>query len=127
MAILFLVGRILFGGYFLKNAYGHLFKSSHMIGYAQSMGVPSPKIAILGSGILLAIGGLSIIFGAYQVYGVIALAIFLILVSFKMHAFWKIQDPMARMGERIQFEKNMALLGGAIMLLAIATPWVYSF
>lgn len=126
MAILFLIGRIIFGGYFLLNAYNHIFKSAHMIGYAQSKGVPSPKLAIIGSGIVLTIGGLSMLLGLYPVVGVIALALFLIPVSFKMHDFWKIQDPMARMGERIQFEKNMALLGAALMLLAIATPWVYS-
>lgn len=96
-----------------------------MIGYAQSKGVSSPKLAILGSGILLLIGSLSIILGYQPIIGVIALALFLIPVSFKMHAFWKIQDPMAKMNERINFEKNMALLGAALMILAI-TVWTYS-
>lgn len=126
MAIAFLIGRILFGGYFLLNAYNHLVKGGHMVGYAQSKGVPAPKLAIFVSGLLLLIGGLSILLGVYPVIGVIALAVFLIPVSFKMHAYWKITDPMGRMGEQIQFRKNIALLGAALMLLAIATPWMYS-
>lgn len=126
MAIAFLIGRILFGGYFLMNAYNHLVKTSNLVGYAQSKGVPSPKSAVIGSGILLLIGGLSIILGVYPVIGVISLVVFLLLVSFKMHAFWNIQDPMARMGEEVNFGKNVALIGAALMLLMIAVPWVYS-
>lgn len=126
MAIIFLFGRILFGGYFLLNAYNHITKSAHMVGYAQSKGVPSPKIAIIGSGILLLIGGLSIVLGVYPILGIIAVVLFLIPVTFKMHAFWNIQDPMARMSEEVAFNKNIALIGAALMLVMIATPWVYS-
>ena len=36
---------------------------------------------------------------------------------FMMHAFWKVQDPMAKMSERVNFTKNMALLGAALILL----------
>jgi hypothetical protein len=35
-----------------------------------------------------------------------------------MHTFWKIQDPMAKMGEMINFTKNIALLGAVLILLA---------
>jgi uncharacterized membrane protein YphA (DoxX/SURF4 family) len=97
-----------------------------MVGYAQSKGVPAPKLAITGSGILLLIGGASMVLGLYPLIGVIALAVFLIPVTFMMHNFWKIQDPVARMGERISFQKNMALLGAALMMLAISTPWIWS-
>lgn len=126
MAIAFLIGRIIFGGYFLLNAYNHLVKGSHLVGYAQSKGVPAPKLAILGSGILLLIGGVSMVLGLYPLIGVIALVVFLIPVTFMMHDYWKIQDPMARMSERISFQKNMALLGAALMMLAISTPWIWS-
>ena len=126
MAIAFLIGRIIFGAYFLKNAYNHIFHSGHMIGYAQSMGVPAPKVAIIGSGILLAFGGLSMLLGVYTCWGALAIILFLVPVSFKMHPYWKIQDPAAKMNERITFEKNMALIGAALMTLAISTPWMYS-
>ena len=126
MVFAFLIGRILFGGFFLKNAYKHLVKTNAMVGYAASKGVPSPALAIRVSGVLLLIGGLSMIFGVYTFWGAIAIALFLIPVSFKMHPFWKVQDPMGKMGECVQFDKNMALLGAALMTMAIATPWLYS-
>ncbi len=38
-----------------------------------------------------------------------------------MHAFWKIKDPMEKMRDSINFQKNVALMGAALMLLIIAT------
>ena len=43
MALLFLIGRIILGVYFLEAAYNHLFKSAGLVGYAQSKGMSSPK------------------------------------------------------------------------------------
>jgi uncharacterized membrane protein YphA (DoxX/SURF4 family) len=116
--ILFL-GRILFGGYFLFNAFNHFSKLSMMAGYSQSKGVPAPKLAVAGSGILLAIGGMSVIFNVLPIVGLSALALFLIPVTVIMHAFWKVQEPMAKMGEIVNFSKNLALLGAVVLLLAL--------
>lgn len=126
MAIAFLVGRIIVGLYFLMNAYNHIFKGSHMVGYVASKGVRSPKAAIFVSGLLVLVGGLSILLGVGIVWGVVALLVFLVPVTFKMHNYWKETDPMAKMNQRIAFMKNMALIGFALMVLAIPTPWVYS-
>ena len=124
--VLLLVGRILFGGFFILNGINHIAKTKNLVGYAQSKGVPSPTAAIIVSGILLLSGGLSMLFGIYVFWGVGAIVLFFIPVSFKMHAFWAIQDPMQRMAEKVQFKKNMALMGAALMLLSIPAPWAYS-
>jgi len=126
MTTAFLIGRIIFGIYWLMAAYQHLFKAGEMVGYAGSKGLKSPKAAIVGTGVLLLLGGLSILLGAYTTVGIVLLVIFLLGVSFKMHDFWKASDPMAKMGDRINFMKNMALIGALLMLLAIQLPWAYS-
>lgn len=113
-----LIGRILFGGYFLFNAFNHFSNLSMMAGYTQSKGVPAPKLAVAGSGILLAIGGISVIFDVFPVVGLSALALFLVPVTLMMHAFWKVQEPIARMGEMVNFTKNLAILGAVVILLA---------
>lgn len=112
------LGRIIFGGYFLFNAYNHFANLAMMSGYAQSKGIPSAKLAVAGSGMLLAIGGISVIFNLFPIVGLAALALFLLPVTLLMHAFWKVQDPMARIGEMVNFTKNLALLGAVIILLA---------
>jgi putative oxidoreductase len=122
-SITFIIGRLLLGSYFIYSGYNHFANLAMMSGYVQSKGIPSPKAAVAFSGILLLIGGLSILLGVYPVVGVAALVAFLIPVTFMMHAFWKVQDPQAKMGEMVNFTKNLALLGAVLLLLAIPEPW----
>ena len=116
--LLWYAGRILFGGYFLYSGYNHFAKAGMMAGYAQSKGVPSAKAAVIGSGLLLLTGGLSVLFNIYVTVGMVALALFLIPVSLMMHAYWKLQDPSARVGEMVNFAKNLALLGAVLILMS---------
>jgi putative oxidoreductase len=126
MGLAFLVGRIIVGVYFLMAAYGHIVKGSHMVGYAASKGVPHPKVAIMGSGILVLVGGLSVLLGVHPHWGLLALLVFMLPVTFMMHNYWKETDPMMKMNQRIQFTKNMAIVGFILMSYAIATPWPYA-
>lgn len=126
ITFLFLVGRIIYGGYFAWSGLGHFMKYGMLSGYAGSKGVPLPGFSVFISGLLLLLGGLGILLGVYPVWSVVFLAIFLVPVSFKMHNFWAVTDPNARMGEVINFTKNMALLGAALMFLAIPAPWPYA-
>ena len=127
MTTLFLIGRIVFGLYWLKNAYNHLFRSSGLVGYTQATaGIKSAglaKFAVFATGLLLAVGGLTIIAGAWVRLGILCLVIFLLGTSFVMHAYWKEKDPMAKMGANINFWKNIALLAALLMMLAIPLPW----
>jgi len=126
MEYLFLLGRLIYGGYFLRSGYNHLAHLSMLSGYAESKGVKPAKPAVAFSGLLLMLGGLGIITGLYIQLAVLCLALFLIPVTFMMHNFWKVSDPNMKMSEQIHFMKNMALLGAALMLLAIPSPWMLS-
>ena len=126
MVLLFLLGRILYGGFFLLSGIGHLRNVERMASYAQSRGVPSPKLAVLGSGILIILGGLSILLGFYPDWGVLLISLFLIPTTLLMHSFWSDTDPNARQGNLTNFKKNVALLGAAWMFLLIPQPWPWS-
>ncbi len=117
---IFYIGRTIIGVYFLVNAFNHLIKGKDMLGYAASKGVPSPSLAVYGSGILLLLGGLSFLSGLYLPWGVIALLVFMIPVTFMMHSYWNEADPMQKMNERISFQKNLAIIGFLLMFLPIA-------
>ncbi len=116
--IVLYLGRILLGGYFMYKGFNHFKMLEMMAGYAQSKGAPMPKFSVAFSGLLLLIGGASVLFDVLPVVGLLALVLFLVPVSVIMHAFWKIEDPMAKMGEMINFTKNFALLGAVLILLA---------
>ncbi len=126
MEIVFLIGRIILGIYYLFNASNHFMKLEMMAGYAGSKGVPMPKLAVLFTGALLTIGGLSIITGFQPTIGVIALVVFFLPVTFLMHNFWAEQDPMTKMGQMTNFVKNMGLMSSALMFLIIPQPWPFS-
>ena len=116
--MLWYLGRLLFGGYFLFGAYNHFANIGMMSGYVHSKGIPAAKLAVGGSGVLLLIGGLSVLLNMYTAIGVAALVLFLLPVTFMMHAFWKVQDPGAKMGEMVNFTKNLALLGAVLIMVA---------
>lgn len=118
MDYLFVLGRVLLGGYFLMNGYMHFKNLAGNTGYAQSKGVPMPKMAVMVSGLMMLVGGLGILTGTQMNFSVLLIAVFLVVTTFKMHQFWKITDPMQKMGEQINFYKNLGLLGAMLMLLS---------
>lgn len=126
MAVLFVIGRIMFGCYFLYNSYNHFRNFGMMLSYAKSKGVPIAPLAVFITGILLLAGGLSMVFGIYPILGIIFLFIFLVPTSFIMHNYWVITDPQEKAIQRINFMKNMALVGALLMFFMIARPWPVS-
>jgi len=126
MDTLLLIGRIIFGGFFVYSGVNHFIGFGMMTQYAKMKGVPFPAIAQGMAGLMLLLGGLSIVFGIYPFVGIVLLVAFLVPVSFMMHNFWKLEDPQLRMGDKINFMKNMALVGAVLMLLAIPAPWPLS-
>ncbi len=121
METLFLIGRLLLGGYFVYNAYNHFKNLGHLTGYAQSKKVPMAKEGVAFTGIMMLAGGLSILTGVMVTLGLALLIVFLIGVSFTMHAFWKVEDKHARVGEEINFMKNMALAGALMLIMALVS------
>ena len=67
-----------------------------------------------------------IILGIYIEFSVLLLVLFLLVTTLQMHQYWKITDQMLKMGEQINFYKNISLIGALLMLLAIPLPWVLS-
>jgi uncharacterized membrane protein YphA (DoxX/SURF4 family) len=98
------------------NGFNHFAQLNMLTGYAKSKGIPAPALAVGGSGVLLFLGGLSLLLGYHPTIGAVLLMIFLLGVSFGIHNFWTIQDQQAKIGEMTNFLKNMAILG---LLLAV--------
>jgi putative oxidoreductase len=119
MDVVALIGRILFAALFLGSAFGHLSQSAAMTGYASSKGVPQAKLAVLGSGVLILVGGLLVLLGLWMDLGALLLVVFLVPTAVLMHPFWKETDAMAKQGEMVHFQKDMALAGAALLVFAL--------
>jgi putative oxidoreductase len=125
-----LVGRVLFGAFFLMSAFNHLTNSGMMAQYAGSQGVPAPKLAVIVTGLMLLGGGLSILLGFQPRIGALLLIAFLVPTAVIMHRFWGLADAGTAMNQRIHFWKNITLAGAALMIYYFASvataPWPYS-
>jgi uncharacterized membrane protein YphA (DoxX/SURF4 family) len=119
MSALVLIGRILFSVLFLGSAYGHLTKSEMMAGYTAARGVPAARLAVLSSGVLLLAGALSVLLGVWADLGALLLVVFLVPTAVLMHGFWRESEEQAKQLEQVQFLKDLALAGAALMLLAL--------
>lgn len=122
----FLIGRLIFGGFFLYNGINHIRQAETLAKYSESKNVPLPRLAVTASGITLIIGGTSILLGVKPKIGAAAILGFLAAVSPVMHDFWRQESPEQRMNEMINFTKNLALAGGALALMAVEEPWPVS-
>jgi putative oxidoreductase len=119
MDVVALIGRILFVALFLGSAFAHLTQTAAMAGYATAKGVPQPKLAVLGSGVLMLVGALMVLLGVWIDLGALLLVVFLVPTALLMHQFWKETDPQLKQVEMIQFQKDLALAGGALLILAL--------
>jgi len=93
---------------------GHF--SAGYIGYAAQSGVPAPGLLVPLSGVIAILGGLSITFGYKAKIGGWLIVLFLVPVTYKMHAFWAVTDPMMRGIQLAMFWKNISMLGAALLI-----------
>jgi putative oxidoreductase len=109
-----LLGRILYSLIFIMAIASHF--SSGIVNYAEAKGVPMANILVPLSGVIAIIGGVSIALGYKARAGAWLLVVFLIPVTFYMHAFWKETDATQMHMQMANFMKNVGLLGGALLI-----------
>lgn len=115
MDIVLLAGRIFFAALFIGSAIGHLTKREAMAAYGKQMGLPAADLMVPLTGIQILAGALMVLFGIWADAGALLLALFLLPTAFVMHAFWKIDDPQAKQGEMVHFQKNLSLFGASLI------------
>jgi len=122
----FLLGRILYGGFFVLGGLNHFQHLGMMSGFVGSKGVPAAKAGVVLSGVLIIVGGVSVMLGYHVWMGLACIVAFLVPVTFLMHNYWVETEMMPRINQRVNFQKNVALLGAALMMLMIPKPWPLS-
>ncbi|GAB4327159.1 MAG: hypothetical protein Kow0010_10590 [Dehalococcoidia bacterium] len=113
-----LAGRILFAALFVMSAFGHFARLRTMAEYTAQMGVPFPEVAVLGTGVLIGVGGVLFVLGAWADLAALLLVGFLVPTAFIMHRFWGLDDPQMAQNQQVHFMKNIALAGAALIAFA---------
>ena len=111
-----LIARIFMGGFFLLAGLGKIgAQFAGTVGYAGSMGVPIPELAVLLTIIVEIGGGLMLILGWHVGHAAIALIGFTALATGFFHhpGLWDPKNPI----QQIMFMKNLAIIGGLLYML----------
>jgi putative oxidoreductase len=113
MKNLVLLGRICFALLFIMSASGHF--SAETINNVAAK-VPFASVLVPLSGVMELLGALGILLGYKAKWGAWLIVLFLIPVTLTLHQFWTIEDPMAQRMDMVNFMKNIALLGSALLI-----------
>ena len=109
-----LIGRLLLAYLFIPAGLGKISGFAGTAGYIASKGLPMPEVgavlAILACGILLLIG-------FKTRWAALALAVFTLAAAFFFHNYWAVPAEQV-MAQRINFNKNLAIAGGLLLLAA---------
>lgn len=106
----------------LKNAEAHAKKAEPitgpMVSAAQRLGIPlshDPKTLVRLNAVIQLVGAAGLLTGRFPRTSAAMLAASLVPTTLAGHRFWEESDPAAKHQQRIQFAKNLSLLGGLII------------
>ncbi|MDZ7343066.1 MAG: DoxX family protein [candidate division KSB1 bacterium] len=118
---IFLAGRVLYSLLLVIMGSNHFTQFSNMVAYASSKGIPAPEVSVIVTGLMIVLGSISILVGYRGKFGAWLVTLFLFGTSFFMHRFWALEDPASMQMTMINFCKDLALAGAALMLTQTGT------
>lgn len=112
-----LFGRLLLAVLFVPAGLMKIGGFAGTVGYIASKGLPLPEVAAAAA-IAVEVGvGLALLVGWQTRWAALVLALFTLVASFIFHNFWAVPaDQM--MAQQQFFFKNMAVVGGLLLLCA---------
>ena len=119
-----LLARLLLVAIFFIAGFGKVTGFAGTVSLIASNGLPFPEIAA-AIAIVVELGmGFLVFVGWKTRWAALAIAIFTIVAGLLFHHYWT-DAPAARMGDFINFWKNIAIAGGFLMIVAFG-PGRYS-
>jgi putative oxidoreductase len=116
-ALLALLGRVLLAAIFLYSGFGKITGFQDSVAYIAGAGLPMPQVLNVLSILVEIVGGLALLIGFRSRWAALAFVVFLIIITPIFHNFWS-APPAEVMSQQINFIKNMAIVGGMLMVMA---------
>jgi putative oxidoreductase len=112
-----LIGRALVAYLFIPAGFGKIAGFAGVVGYIASKGIPLPEVcAALAIAAELGLG-LLVLFGFKARWAALGLAVFLAVITPIFHNYWAMEAAQQMM-QKQAFDKNLAVLGGLLVLAA---------
>jgi uncharacterized membrane protein YphA (DoxX/SURF4 family) len=84
---------------------------------AEAFGMPDPEMAVRANGAAMVAGGAALALGIVPRLAALGLIACLVPTTLAGHRFWE-EESAARSGQRLQFLKNLGLIGGLVLVIA---------
>jgi putative oxidoreductase len=110
-----LVGRFLISLVFILAGIGKIGAFSMYAGFIAAAHLPLPKVSLAIAIVVELLGGLAILAGLHTRFTAWVVFLYLIPTTIMFHNFWALQGA-ARVDNMIHFEKNLAIMGGLLIL-----------
>ncbi|WP_418280594.1 DoxX family protein [Halorubrum sp. DTA98] len=110
------LGRLLYGGILAYMAVDGFQNNDKRVAVAEEKGVPMPDVLVPFVTGMLFVANLGVLFWKFPRASAGALVVFFLGTTPAIHDFWTMEGK-ERHANKINFLKNVALLGGAILLL----------
>jgi putative oxidoreductase len=112
-----LAGRALVAYLFIPAGFGKIAGFAGVVGFIASKGVPLPEVCA-AIAIAAELGlGLLVLFGFRARWAALGLAVFLAVITPIFHNYWAMEAAQQMM-QKQAFDKNLAVLGGLLVLAA---------
>ncbi|WP_290810992.1 DoxX family protein [Halovivax sp.] len=110
------LGRLLYSGVFAITAIDGFRNNEKRVEIARESGVPTPEAMVPFATGMLLVANLGILLWKYPRASAGALVAFFLSTTPAIHDFWAMEGK-ERQANEIDFQKNVALLGAALVLL----------
>ncbi len=121
MSLVRRAGQIALGVPFIVLGYQAAADPGPRVGAAADLGLPEPELAVKVNGAAMTLGGAALALNLLPRPAAVGLAASLVPTTLAGHPFWKAADPGTRASQRIQFLKNVGLIGGLLAVAATRT------
>ncbi len=112
-----LIGRIFLAVVFVVSGFGKIAGFAGLVGAIASKGLPAAQVFAVAT-IVIEVGvALMLVAGWKARWAAFVLAVFTAIVTFFFHNFWAVPEAQ-KMMEQINFMKNLAVIGGLLMVIA---------
>jgi putative oxidoreductase len=117
MSFLKSLGHASLGAMFIIGGWNAFSNPGGRVDKVASVGIPRAKEATLLNGATMMVAGTTLAAGILPRISAALLIGTLIPTTYVGHAFWKEETPAGRTGQQTQFLKNLAMLGGLLVVL----------
>ncbi|HYR00633.1 MAG TPA: DoxX family protein [Casimicrobiaceae bacterium] len=116
--LLALVGRVLLAVMFVYSGYGKIGGFEGTAHAIAGKGLPLPEIGAAIALVVELIGGLMLAVGWKARWAAAVIVVFTAAATYFFHDFWQMADAGAHMTNQIMFFKNIAVIGGMLLVVA---------